>query len=122
MNNIELISIGENSKELFLKKDKNDISKLLENVKKLKDETKNILKLDPDYTNVKNVIDEIDSLGVNFKYMLDSYSEYYKNQHDGLFWALRYIIRKRILILRLTIWLKIRMVWILDLDLHTYLI
>ena len=83
MNNIELISIGENSKELFLKKDRNDIAKLLENVKKLKDETKNILKLDPDYTNVKNVIDEIDSLGVNFKYMLDSYSEFYKSQHDG---------------------------------------
>ena len=83
MNNVELISIGENSKELFLKKDRNDIAKLLENVKKLKDETKNILKLDPDYTNVKNVIDEIDSLGVNFKYMLDSYSEFYKSQHDG---------------------------------------
>lgn len=83
MNNIELISIGENSKELFLKKDRNNIDKLLENVKNLKDETKNILKLDPDYTNVKNVIDEIDSLGVNFEYMLNSYSEFYKSQHDG---------------------------------------
>lgn len=83
MNNIELISIGENTKELFLKKDISTTSKILENVSKLKEEIENILKIDPNYSDIKTVIDEIDSLGVNFKYIFDSYSEYYRNTHDG---------------------------------------
>lgn len=81
MKNLELISLGLNLKELFSNTENKAIDSEKEQlyINSIKSEMESVVNIcDVDCENREIIIDELDSLGVTYKYLLDSYEEYFK--------------------------------------------